>query len=353
MDRSRNRLTDLAAIQAPTLVIGFGDDRLTRRPRRASKSPQPSPGAPIRTNRPSAVTSATSSDPEGVQRSADRVPPRPALAAAAMTGRHLPMPPRATVRTRGEHTTSDDHMTADHPRPRRTPPDNTPRIRRCPAGRESCRDHGPIRCGLPCAGCTATAEPGARDTPHSSATAPHSAPSTPHSSFNDVPRLVETILACLPDHVETVFLIGLPALTAPAIVQHEVAALHGPLVIARQRNHDHASLAALTLTAPRQARRMAVDGDCLHFAVPGHAPLLEDVLTQCGIGTVSDIDTTNSTREDTPPDHRTVRCVDRLVHHREIDLTSSVHSPRQQIPSNTRRCRSRACSVQAAVTASP
>lgn len=29
MDRSHNRLTDLAAIQAPTLVIGFGDDRLT------------------------------------------------------------------------------------------------------------------------------------------------------------------------------------------------------------------------------------------------------------------------------------------------------------------------------------
>ena len=114
-------------------------------------------------------------------------------------------------------------------------------------------------------------------------------------SFNDVPRLVETILA-LPDHVETVFLIGLPPY-GTAIVQHEVAALHGPLVIADNETMT-ASLAALTLTAlDRQGvwPWMAT----VYISQSRHAPLLEDVLTQCGIGTVSDIDTTNSTREDT------------------------------------------------------
>ncbi|KLN71724.1 hypothetical protein ABM90_10285 [Rhodococcus erythropolis] len=114
-------------------------------------------------------------------------------------------------------------------------------------------------------------------------------------SFNDVPRLVATILA-LPDHIETVFLIGLPPY-GTVIVQHEVAALHGPLVIADNETMT-ASLAALALTAlDRQGVRpwMAT----VYISQSRHAPLLDEVLTRCGIGTVTDIDTANSTREDT------------------------------------------------------
>ncbi|OYD61093.1 hypothetical protein [Rhodococcus sp. OK302] len=113
-------------------------------------------------------------------------------------------------------------------------------------------------------------------------------------SFNDVPRVIETI-AALPTNVETVFLIGLPPY-GTALIQHEIAAINGPLVIADNETMT-ASLAALTLTAlDRQGvwPWMAT----VYISESRHAPLLEEALASCGIRTIVDIDTGNSTRSE-------------------------------------------------------
>ena len=113
-------------------------------------------------------------------------------------------------------------------------------------------------------------------------------------SFNDVPRVIETI-ATLPTNVETVFLIGLPPY-GTALIQHEIAAINGPLVIADNETLT-ASLAALTLTSlDRQGvwPWMAT----VYISESRYAPLLEGVLTDCGIRTIVDIDTHKSTRSE-------------------------------------------------------
>lgn len=140
--------------------------------------------------------------------------------------------------------------------------------------------------------------------------------------FNDVPRVIETI-ATLPTNVETVFLIGLPPY-GTALIQHEIAAINGPLVIARQRNHDRIPR-RVDAHLTRQTRRVAVDGNGIHLRIA----------VRTSSGRRSHRLRNPQHRRHRHPQihtkrkastHLAMRCTGRPVHHGKVDKPSTLHS---------------------------